>query len=1400
MKKQRLRRGIAALLTVVMTSASPFTALADGWQGQTGNWQYTETSAQGMEESVRNSWRKIDGLWYHFDTNGKMQTGWYQDEKGTWFYLNQYGEGVEGSMRTGWYQDSSSGNWYYLNPQVGSEEGAMMTGWITDNGVRYYLGADGVWIPEMTENDDSDSDSRTEQPADSGDSSEQPSDSSTETEDGSGTDDSMADDSTGSADDNTDNTGNASDGTEDETNPPSDDDTGDEGEDSGDVIMAKSNVIAFDLDLDEGQQEVAEVYEELYDYWTDDMGTDDTADDEYNLLVGNDNPLYLHILDGVFEENCVMYIPACEYFPAGVSLVYLYHDDAYDGLMSFDPDDYEVIHTRPATLGDIIDDEISLSLDEVNEDNPVSFFWIPEYSDSESGASFTIHDTDLLYASENTSESTSVASTQSGSSSAVDNLADYGPSETVKNAGWQLQNLTTALVPTVDFDNIHEGKIGLKMNNLVIYDKDGDKETKYDRVTISGSVTMEDIDPLVDLEWNPKLSDPLPKQFIAKLSYVEKNNAKATFGGELGSLSKLTSAAGFGKFENFKRVLGMDIQGVDMDDSLIIAAAGINIGTRVPQIGIKSIQYESVFVPLTPTFLVLFTLDVSGQIKATVVGQYDSTTYVEKGVNCQKDGFVGRNGTCAENVGQSNYRIGDRNINIYDLAAKSSTEKNKPPVSTITVAVNGEASAEAGVGVGAGIMLAGVMPFMLKGTPIGLETSLKGNAKGIYSSETGFDVEGELTGRAALISKLTADLKLTIKTFLGNPGITGSWELAKYTWLEATFSTVGVSGTVMKSDSDRDATNNPVLEGATVEVTLKNTAAGTAKYKTAETDAQGAFSISNLETGTYTIKVSKSGYLTYEGEISVKAGLDPLSIYLDEAGSLSSIHGTVREADEDTNASNNPALAGVTVTATKINSSSTSVKTAETDAQGSYSFADLPTGLYELVFEKNGYITVRDEIEVRSSSVTYNAVMEIISNSYAGQGTASGTIVNALTGGNVGSGVSLRITKDVNISNADTVTTTRTDANGAYSVTLAAGIYTVWLTDSRTTPIYQDDSFTIKVLGNCTITDQNGEMTPILDDEEIRIVLTWGSVPRDLDSHLSGPLSNGGRFHTYYSNKNAKDQGVLVANLDVDDVTSYGPETTTIYHQTPGIYRYSVHNYTNRSSSNSSALANSGAYVRVYKGGDTQIRSFYVPNSPGTVWNVFDYDSSTGEITPLNTMEYQSNPSAVSYYSGTSAASAISLLSLEEDEDEIMLSNDLGDDTILPLSEIGLKDYELATASNATPADAEYASPGDAEEAGKNSESVLVASTSNYDREDDDEDEWFRPVASASDAASDQASRTEGNPVGMVLEDIAETVIEFLEDVVETVVAAVQESGIRNDFETCALITRAEEWTERLNE
>ena len=40
-----------------------------------------------------------------------------------------------------------------------------------------------------------------------------------------------------------------------------------------------------------------------------------------------------------------------------------------------------------------------------------------------------------------------------------------------------------------------------------------------------------------------------------------------------------------------------------------------------------------------------------------------------------------------------------------------------------------------------------------------------------------------------------------------------------------------------------------------------------------------------------------------------------------------------------------------------------------------------------------------------------------------------------------------------------------------------------------------------------------------------------------------------------------------MANLDVDDISSYGPETITILENIYGTYTYAVHNYSNRRAS-----------------------------------------------------------------------------------------------------------------------------------------------------------------------------------------------------------------------------------------
>ncbi len=68
--------------------------------------------------------------------------------------------------------------------------------------------------------------------------------------------------------------------------------------------------------------------------------------------------------------------------------------------------------------------------------------------------------------------------------------------------------------------------------------------------------------------------------------------------------------------------------------------------------------------------------------------------------------------------------------------------------------------------------------------------------------------------------------------------------------------------------------------------------------------------------------------------------------------------------------------------------------------------------------------------------------------------------------------------------------------------------------------------------------------------------LTWGASPSDIDSHLHTPDGS----HVFYSSKGSL-TGAPFASLDVDDVTGFGPEVTTIRRPRVGIYRFYLHNF-----------------------------------------------------------------------------------------------------------------------------------------------------------------------------------------------------------------------------------------------
>ena len=99
-----------------------------GWKVVSGRWKYLEQNG----EYVKSKWLLLDNIWYHFDTNGYMQTGWLSLGN-TWYYLESSGAMVAGRWQ--WI----NGKCYYFD-----NNGYMAANtWIGDS----YVDASGAWIP-----------------------------------------------------------------------------------------------------------------------------------------------------------------------------------------------------------------------------------------------------------------------------------------------------------------------------------------------------------------------------------------------------------------------------------------------------------------------------------------------------------------------------------------------------------------------------------------------------------------------------------------------------------------------------------------------------------------------------------------------------------------------------------------------------------------------------------------------------------------------------------------------------------------------------------------------------------------------------------------------------------------------------------------------------------------------------------------------------------------------------------------------------------------------------------------------------------------------------------------------------------------------------------------------------
>lgn len=215
--------------------------------------------------------------------------------------------------------------------------------------------------------------------------------------------------------------------------------------------------------------------------------------------------------------------------------------------------------------------------------------------------------------------------------------------------------------------------------------------------------------------------------------------------------------------------------------------------------------------------------------------------------------------------------------------------------------------------------------------------------------------------------------------------------------------------------------------------------------------------------------------------------------------------------------------------------------------------------------------------------------------------SVDGVVINALTGQGIKDAVLTFRPKDRELETIEI----RTSANGSFETEVEPGQYEIEVNCDG----FIADSLQIEAEEDIPLSGISFMLSPVLASGEIRMVLTWGASPADLDSHLKGTSVNGKTFELYYGRRHIENDGQQIASLDVDEISGFGPETTTIYMD--GSYHFWIEDYLR-----TGEIGHSGAEIKVYFSNGQEPMIFRVPEGNGNTWDVFSFEN--GEIHPIN--------------------------------------------------------------------------------------------------------------------------------------------------------------------------------------
>ena len=393
---------------------------------------------------------------------------------------------------------------------------------------------------------------------------------------------------------------------------------------------------------------------------------------------------------------------------------------------------------------------------------------------------------------------------------------------------------------------------------------------------------------------------------------------------------------------------------------------------------------------------------------------------------------------------------------------------------------------------------------------------------------------------------------------------------------------------------------NGVIKNRTVDNTSLLTTVSTSSANT------GTWSLTNIPNGTYTIKYTKEGFETIYETITLPKN-DPIFSTMISTTGKGNLSGTIVLPGGFT-FSERFSVEFESPYSNRKPSSPTPIelKTGPTFFSNTsvYKVYNIDSGVWKMTFKAVGYETIICWVNIGQGQNNYD-VLTAVSGGQPPH-NISGIMYNAINNRTVNSPLTLTLRPGVG--NINGIMATKKDGtpypiltsalDGSFTLPdVPAGVYTLSITGQNWSTTNNT------VVSSDGITPYSLFVSPLLNNDEMRVVLSWADLPSDLDSHLeygnSECRNTDGTSCQVLWNNRTKLNGDLT--LDVDVTNGFGPETISMKNsiwQTPR-RGYTIYNWSQETS-----LGNSEATVKIFKNGFN--RTFSVPKPfIETWWNVF---------------------------------------------------------------------------------------------------------------------------------------------------------------------------------------------------